>query len=108
MHLDGEVIFGEKKLQQQGKALRIARGCATRSEPNSLSSRRVCVYSGPFATTHLSPVEPGFSDALVEFVIGIYDGKIERAPWRRVEGGLHQEWVELGHAGREMNKHRVS
>ena len=53
--------------------------------------------SGPFVTTQLIACQPRFSDAFVEFRIRINGDEIECAPRARVEGGGHQEWVELGH-----------
>src|SRR5271156_4581986 len=88
VHLDGEFFRGKKKLHQQWKPQRIARGRAHQLSAELLA--QICQRSFPKWTVRNHAIvarEPGLSDAFVEFVIGIDRGKIKRAPRARVESG---------------------
>ena len=98
MYLDRKLFLRKQKLQKQRKTLRIASGRAHQFRAEFLAE----ICQRPFRQRSVRDHavvagEPGFPDSFVEFVIGIDGGKIERAPRARVEGGRHQEWVELGH-----------
>ena len=102
MNLDREFFLGKQKLQQQRKALRVARGRAHEFGAEFFAQvGQRSFRQRPVRDHAVVAGEPGFSDAFVEFVIGIDRRKIERAPGARVEGGLHQEWVELGHGNND-------
>ena len=102
VNLHREFFLGKQELHQQRKALRVARGRTHQVGAEFLA--QVCQRSfrqRPVRDHAVVAGQPGFSDALVEFVIGVDRGKIECAPGARVEGGLHQEWIELGHGNND-------
>src|SRR6266849_1797144 len=101
MYLDRKFLLGKQKLQEQREALWVAGGRSC--EFGTEFFAQVCQRTFRQRTVRDHAVvagEPGFSDSFVEFVIGIDRGKIKRAPRARVEGGRHQQWVELGHGSK--------
>src|SRR5580700_7985668 len=108
MNLHRKFFLGKQELQQQWKAPRITRGRAhefvakflAQIGERALRQRTICDHA-------VVASQPGFSDAFVEFVIGVDGRKVHCAPRAGVEGGLHQEWIELDHGTTVANTQPV-